>query len=126
MKKMMSNREVYETTVKLQKFFGENNELFLPVVINYAIQRNLNILMPICKAIEKSRNTIGEKYGIFNPEDNSYHIEPDNILMAEKEMENLMDLEEKIEIRMITLEDLSELKLSSAQMAALLFMIEEE
>ena len=110
----------------LNKFFGDNNEIFLPVKVNYSIQYNLNTLMSISKIIEKSRTSIGEKYGSFNPEDNGYNIDPDKIKLAEKEMNNLMEIEEKVEIKTISLKDISDIQLSSAQMQSLLFMIEEE
>ena len=126
MKKLMNNQEIYETTIKLNKFFGDNNEIFLPVKVNYSIQYNLNVLMSISKIIEKSRTNIGKKYGSFNPEDNGYNIDPDKIQLAEKEMNNLMEIEEKVEIKTISLKDISDIQLSSAQMQSLLFMIEEE
>lgn len=126
MKKLMNNQEIYETTIKLNKFFGNNNEIFLPIKVNYSIQYNLNTLMSISRIIEKSRNSIGEKYGSFSSEDKGYNIDPDKIKLAEKEMNNLMEIEEKVEIKTISLQDISDIQLSSAQMQALLFMIEEE
>ena len=69
---------------------------------------------------------LGEKYGTFLEEERVYKIFPENIEKAQMELDKLFEIEHNVDIKLVSLEDLKELPLTNTQMAALLFMIEEE
>ena len=125
MKKLLTNQEIYEYTFGLKNAFS-STVMELPILINYSIQKNLHTLTKFAQTIEQLRNSIGEKYGAYNAELNSFKILPENMEQAKTDLKKLMEIEEKVEIRTIKLEDLKDIKLTNQQMAALLFMIEEE
>mgnify|MGYP003399099163 CR=1 FL=1 len=68
--------------------------------------------------------SIGKEYGAQNGD--SYQINPENFEKAKKEMDDLMNIEQEVKIRMIKESDLEGFDLTMAQMSAILFMIEEE
>lgn len=125
MKILLNNKLIYEYTLSLKQNFNDN-KINLPIKLNYAIQRNLNTLSQIVETTEKMKMAIGEKYGEYNSETNSYQIPPEQVPNANKELNTLMEIEESVDIRKIKLSELEDLSLTSEQMASLLFMIEEE
>jgi hypothetical protein len=125
MKILLNNKLIYEYTLSLKQNFNDN-KINLPIKLNYAIQRNLNTLSQIVETTEKMKMAIGEKYGEYNSETNSYQIPPEQVPNANKELNTLMEIEESVDIRKIKLSELENLSLTSEQMASLLFMIEEE
>lgn len=125
MKILLNNKLIYEYTLSLKQNFNDN-KINLPIKLNYAIQRNLNTLSQIVETTEKMKMAIGEKYGEYNSETNSYQIPSEQVPNANKELNTLMEIEESVDIRKIKLSELENLSLTSEQMASLLFMIEEE
>lgn len=125
MKKLLTNQEIYEYALGLKNTFN-NTVIELPVLINYSIQKNLHTLIGMAQTVDQLKNNIGEKYGVYDSEVNGFKILPENMAQAKADLEKLMEIEEKVEIRTIKLDDLKDIKLTNQQMAALLFMIEEE
>lgn len=125
MKKLLTNQEIYEYALGLKNTFN-NTIIELPVLINYSIQKNLHTLMGMAQTIDQLKNNIGERYGVYDSEVNGFKILPENMAQVKADLEKLMEIEEKVEIRTIKLDDLKDIKLTNQQMAALLFMIEEE
>lgn len=126
MKIKMTNNQIYNYTLLLQKYFNEDKKELLPIQVNYAIQKNLEILMSNSKIIENLRNSIGKKYGVFQEEEQAYLIPLEKREEAQNEINKILEMEELLDIKFITLQDLSGLELSNGQMRALLFMIKEE
>ena len=128
MKILMSNSNIYNLMQELQSNFNSSKDFYLPTVINFAIQKNLVALTEVGKIIESVRNDIGVKYGTYEKDDQGGHffIPEENRSEAEAELKKLMELEQIVEIRKIHLSDLSNVQLTTQQMQALLFMIEEE
>lgn len=127
MKFLMSNRKIYEIVNKLSKEFNSfESGIDLPIRVNYAIQYNLTVLTELYLDIEKARNAVGQKYGEFLEEENSYKIKKENLEKAQRELDLLLEIQHGVNIITIKIKDLEETKLTSQQMAALIFMIEEE
>ena len=125
MKILLSNEEIYNYALNLSQQFNDEMSISLPSLINFAIEKNLKTLSDLFDPIQKTRMNIGKKYG-KRLEDGSYQVEENNFDEAQKELENLMSAQQAVEIKMIKLSDLADIKLTSSQMRALLFMIEEE
>lgn len=126
MKIKMSNLDIYNNAIKLRDAFGNNIDIKIPIMVNYAIQKNLEILLAAAKTVDKVRCGIGEKYGNLSTEGEVYEISKENLDVAKHDLATLMETEEMLDIRKIKLADLDGVQLSNTQMAALLFMIEEE
>ena len=125
MEMLMTNLEIYETALSLKENFGEEAILGLPVLVNYTIQKNLKNLLALSSTIESVKEDIGKKYGKRESE-GIYKIPPENLEKAQADLTKLMTAKELINIKKITLKDMEGIKISNKQMAALLFMIEEE
>lgn len=125
-KKLMSNLEIYNTALNLRDNFNSHRDLYLPAIVNFAIQKNLSNFLRMAEDIEKVRNDIGEKYGKLDEEKQSFYVSPENRDMANRELNQLMKLEQSVEVRTINIQELRDLKLNSEQMQTLMFMIEEE
>ena len=125
MKILLSNEEIYNYTLNLSQQFNDEMSISLPSLINFAIEKNFKTLSDLFEPIQKTRMNIGKKYG-KRLEDGSYQVEENNFDEAQKELENLMSAQQAADIKMIKLSDLTDIKLTSSQMRALLFMIEEE
>lgn len=126
MKKIsMSNLDIYNTALGLRDNFNLKRDLYIPAIVNFTIQKNLSTFLRLAEDIEKVRNDIGEKYGRLDESGQSFYVLPENRDMANRELSQLMRLEQTVEIRTIDIRDLQDLKLNSEQMQTLMFMIEE-
>lgn len=127
MRQQFSNQEILEYATSLHENFLENSkDITLPIKINFYLQKNMKNFIEAAKEVEASRLKIGEKYGVYNPKDSSYLIQDeDKLKLAQKELQELMSLDQIIEVYPISLEDLQNVDLTVAQMNAMLFMIEE-
>ena len=59
-------------------------------------------------------------------ESNSFQIDEDKIESTQQQLDDLMEIKQEVKIHTIKLEDLENIQLTSKQMQALLFMIEDE
>lgn len=120
---LIKNSEIYNYAMQLAEAFQDKDQK-LPIKINFALQKNKQILIQAAQEIEQARLDILEKYGKKNLETNQYHIEPENIENASKELEDLANIEQDLGLLMIKCKDLDDsIYLSACQMEALMFMI---
>lgn len=122
--KKMTNAEIYGLSKALSAAFN-NEEKYLPARVNFYIQKNKNLLSQLNESIEITREHIITHYGTLNEEGTSYNIPPENINEVNKELQDLLNVEQEVQVSMIYLSDLDGLDFTSKQMQALLFMIEE-
>lgn len=121
----MTNLEVVTYLNKLSSnFFNDDmKNKYLPVKLNFAIQKNLATLGQHNIGIDESRKTIGEHYGTLDG--NHYIIDPDKIDEANQELQDLYNIEIELPILTVSLSSIEDLDLTMTQMDALMFMIEE-
>lgn len=126
MKILMSNLDIYQYTSNLANAFNEQENIQLPIMVNFAIQKNLYELSSVVNIIEKVRNDLGKKYGEYDSEEGNYFIPEENREKISNELNQLMEAQQNVDIKKIKLKDLEGINLTPAQMRSLLFMIEEE
>jgi hypothetical protein len=121
------NKTIYSYATKLLNAFQDNGQK-LPIKINFYLQKNKNLLIELGKDIEKARLEVAKQYGTLNPDDKeTYIISPENTNIVLKELDDLYNLEQDVPIYKIKLSDFSEdLNLTTAQMDAIMFMIDDE
>lgn len=122
--KTMTQEQIYNIAVSFLNNFNDDT-VRMPAAIGYAIQKNKATLLTFAQEIEGNRLQILNHYGEL-VEENKFHIPPENIEKANEELQNLLAIEEEIKIYTIKIEELDDLMFTSAQIAALMFMIEEE
>ena len=120
----LKNSEIYAYAAALAEAFSDKDQK-LPIKINFYLQKNRNKLIEIAQEIEQSRLEIAKTYGTLNEENMQYAIAPDKVEEAQKELTDLFNLEQEVQIYTINIDNFSDdLTITTAQMEALMFMIE--
>lgn len=117
----LSNGSIYQKALDLENTFNDN-DLLLPVAVIFSIEKNRQKLFAIAQDIEKYRMEIIKKYG-QETNNGSYTVSTDKISEANAELLNLFAIEQNVDIYTFSIEDLGDVKLTSNQMNAILFMI---
>ena len=92
--------------------------------MNFFLQRNKKTLLTLAQEIEEARIQIAHTYGTDSG-DGNFVIAPENIEVAQNELNQLFTIEQDIDIKKISFDDLDpDMELTSAQMEALMVMIE--
>jgi hypothetical protein len=120
----MTNFEIYNIARALNEVFTDGTQ-YLPVKINFFIQKNKATLLTAAQEIDNSRIAIVQNYGTMNAETNQYEVPEDKIEAANAELMDLFNIEQEIEIKKINIDAFpDDVNMSTAQMEALMFMID--
>lgn len=121
---LLTNNEIYMRAQDLSIAFRDGEQK-LPIKVNFYLQKNKSTLIALAQDIDKSRMDILQTYGTLNEEGNAYDIPEDKIAEVSKELEDLFNLEQEVHIYKVNIDSLSDdLTLTTAQMEALMFMID--
>ena len=118
----LNNGLIYQYALNLSEALNDN-DLQMPVAILFSIEKNKQTLMTVAQDIEKYRMDIIKKYG--EEVNGNYNVPQEKIEIANKELQDLFSIEQDINIYKFNIEDLGDIKLTSSQMNAILFMIED-
>lgn len=121
----LKNSEIYNYANALAQEFGQQ-EVKLPLKVNFYLQKNLKELVTLAQDIEQQRVSIAQEYGTLNEETQQYEIPPENIDSASRKLNELFNLTQDVKIYKVKLDAFGDTDISNAQMQALLFMIEDE
>ena len=119
-----TNEQIYQMANELLQAF-DNSGIYIPARANFNIQKNTEVLAAAAKEIEKTRLSVAQHYGEPNEAGDSYIIPADKLEEANKELMDLFTMEQDIDIKTFSIETLGDVKLTSAQMHAIMFMIED-
>jgi hypothetical protein len=120
----LTNNEIYGYALALNEAFADNTQR-LPMKVNFYLQKNKKTLMELGQDIEESRLDIIRNYGEPTEDGTQYSIPRDKIEAAQKELEDLLTLEQEVNIYMISADSLSDdISLTTGQMEAIMFMID--
>ena len=121
----LSNQLIYTYAYGLAQAFNDQN-LILPIKVNFYLQKNKMELMKLAQEIEAQRDEMVKRFGSYSEETMSFYIPEENQELIRKEFNDLMNLEQDVKIYKIKPTAFSEdLNLTMGQMEALMFMIEE-
>lgn len=118
----LTNNEIYQYAQNLRAFYIETK---MPVRINFYLQKNNQLIQQAAEEIDKARMEIGAQFGVANEEGTGYNIPPENMADANRELNDLFNLEQDIPIHKFKLDDFDGIELTYQQMSAIMFMIEE-
>ena len=130
MKLNLSNERIANTINVL----GELNNAKLPVKVAYAITKNINKINTELKAYNEEKAKLIDKYSEKDEEGKLKTDEIGNVNLKEEHIEDwnrdikeLLSIENEIDIHMIQLDDLlnSNYNISPAELAAIDFMIND-
>ena len=122
----LTNNEIYNYANILNQYFGTDNEIKFPIKISFFLQKNIKIITEAAQEIEQVRMEIIQRYGVPTEDGQSYHIPDDKIEIASQELQDLFNIEQNLNIHQFDLDDFNNMEITSAQTAALLFMIKDE
>lgn len=122
--KTMTNLEIYAYADALMNAFKE--EITLPVKVNFYLQKNMTRMIEAGKEVEKARMEIIQKYGTPTEDGQNIEVSADMVETVNKELEDLFALEQEIKVNEIALDAFDGIDLTSAQVAAISFMIKDE
>lgn len=121
---IMTNNEIYTYTHQLMEAF-QDGEQRLPIKVNFYLQKNKNTLLALAQDIEKARLEIAQIYGVLDESGEQYQIPNEKLADVSRELEDLFDLKQDVNICKINIDSLSDdLTLTTAQMEAIMFMID--
>lgn len=121
----LTNNQIYNYINSLIENFSKSDIKF-PVKVNFYLQKNQNTLLTLAQEIEQERVNIAQEYGILNEETEQYEVPPEKIQEASQKLNDLFDLTQEVKLYKVKLEDFGNVELTSGQMQALLFMIEDK
>lgn len=120
----LTNNQIYTYATDLAAAFQDTNQKF-PVKVNFYLQKNKETLITMAQDIEKARIDLLSNYGNLDQETNRFTIDPDKMEIASKELEDLFNLEQEVNIYKVNIDSFGDdLSLTTGQMEALLFMID--
>lgn len=123
---LLTNNEIYSYAQNLLNAFADKEQR-IPSKLNFFIQKNKKTLIELAQEIEQERISIAQSFGVLDTENNQYIIPSEKVFEVQKEFNDLLALEQEVNIGRIGLSSLSdEYNLSTAQMEAIMFMINEE
>ena len=121
----LTNTQIYNYANNLFRAFNDGDQK-LPIKISFYLQKNKNTLLQLAQDIEASRIEIAKTYGTFDEETSQYIIPAEKMEEANKELNDLFNLEQDVQIYTINIDNLSDdITITTAQMEAIMFMIEQ-
>ena len=122
----LKNKQIINIYENLKNSFNDNTKYF-PAKINFLIQKNGLILREVVEMIYDCRDRIIKEYGVADSQDSEKYIIKEQYRdSAQKELDELLDLEQDISLFKIPFTNIENLEFTSNQMEAIMFMIEEE
>lgn len=119
---VLTNQKIYEYATQLVSF---NIEGKMPIKINFFLQKNINILRTAAQEIDAARIQIAQEFGSLNEEKTAYDIPAENMVAAQKELNDLFALEQELNLHIFKLDDFDNIELTMEQLSNIMFMIEE-
>ena len=120
----LTNTQIYNSAQRLMNTFTDSS-IRLPARINFYIQKNKKTIISLGEEIDKARTEILYHYGTPN-EEGIINIPSDRIEEAQRELNDLFEIEQEVNILKFSIEKFTDdISLSLEQMEAIMFMIEE-
>lgn len=122
--KTLTNEEIYRRALELNICFNDNEKYF-PAAVSFAIQKNKANLIDLAGDIETGRMNIIQHYGVAQ-EDGNFNIADENVPAANQELVDLLSITQDVKLFLFGIESLDDIKLTSQEMQAIMFMIDED
>lgn len=122
----LSNKDIVQYAEKIKTHFFNREDQYLPVRLNYAIQKNAATLIQLYVGIDDSRKEILTHYGKYEEKEDQFVVESECIEAATKELDDLYALKSDVNIMTVSLSTIDNIQLTAEQMEAIMFMIVED
>jgi len=115
-------REVLEAAPVLKKI----TVFSLPVKVSYNIMRNMKKIEHELKPFEQSRLNLVEKYGKESEDGGKVTVADENLQSFYKDVASLLEEEVEVDLRLIKVEQLEEVKLTPNEIQCIDFIFEKD
>ena len=119
----LTNQLIYSNASILAAF--DLKDIKLPVRISFFLQKNIQKIINLAQEIEAARLNIAQSFGELNKDCTSYSVPADRVTEAQKELNDLFNLEQDVNLHIFKLDDFDGIELTYQQLSAIMFMIEE-
>lgn len=120
---VLKNSQIYSLGSDILTYM--NDDIKFPAKSMFYIQKNMNYLLVLAREIDDARTKILERYGKLNEEEDRYSIDEKEFPTLQKELTDLLSLEQEVKMYPIKLDWLGDVELSRSQMRVIELMIEE-
>lgn len=120
----LTNNQIYSYATQLNNIFS-NCDVKMPVRINFFLQKNIQVIAAAGQEIESARINIAQQFGTLNEEGTSYSIPSESMAAVNKELNDLFNIEQDLNIHIFRLDEFDGIELTYQQLQAIMFMIEE-
>ena len=119
-----NNEQIYQLNILITNNLNELN-IYLPAKVNFFMQKNIKLIAAAASEIEEARLRIAQHYGELDENTNMFSFSENNIDIVNKELQELLSIEQDLDIKTFSIDLIEELKFTPAQMQAIMFMIED-
>lgn len=119
----LTNQQIYNYAQNLANL--NLHDIKLPVRINFFLQKNIQAIGAAAQEIDAARLSVAKEFGNQVEGSATYQIPPENMADAQRELTDLFNLEQELNIHIFKVDEFENIELTYDQMSALLFMIEE-
>lgn len=122
----LTNAQIYSYAIALNEAFKDDTQK-LPVKINFYLQKNKNVLTTLGQDIEETRMKIIRENGNLSEDGTQFIIPKEKLGSVQQELDDLLGLLQEVNIYTVKLDSFSDdIALTTAQMDAMMFMIDED
>lgn len=119
----MKNIDISNNFANMEQAFS-NCQTYFPAKIGFKIQKNIQNLYILVKEIDAAKELIGKHYG--TKKEQGYLINQDKMEEAQKELNDLMDVDQNVDLLYLKLSEIENISFTLDQIKALSFMIVNE
>ena len=120
----ITNFEIYNIINAYNQAFSDFKS-YIPAKANFYIQKNIKAIAAAAQVVEEARLQIATHYGVSEDNGATYKIPEDALPQASQELNELFAIEQDLDIKKFSIEDLGSAEFTPAQMQILMFMIED-
>lgn len=114
--------EIYNIAELYDEHIKNSKKPYLPAKINFILSQNFKEILAIKKDIDKIREDIVKHYGVINS-DGNYQIPSHYIEIAQKELNELSEMETEVKNTPISLREIENIEFTPGQFQAIEWMI---
>ena len=119
----LTNGKIYSAAGVLQKLSTTK----LPIKVAYTLKRNIDRLNKPFKLINEQRVELVKKYGEpMKDKPEEFIVSPEKREEFFKEFNELMDFEEEVDIRKLTIDELGDVEITPEELSIIEFMLDVE
>ena len=117
----LTNNQIYSYAEQLSALNVSN--IKMPVRIGFFLQKNIQTIISASQEIEWARMNIAREFGELSEDGTQFIVPPAKMPEAQKELNDLFNLEQDLNIHIFKLKDFDGIELTYQQLSSIIFMI---